>query len=100
MKQYYTKYQLSFAKISEFFPLLEAQTILGTTDIGAVIAMAGFLISKDVASALGHINKLAADGYELGQFAKSLINYFRKMMILSAWKQGGDMSKIRQLIGF
>ena len=78
--------------------LVEAQTILGTTDIGAVIAMAGFLISKDVASALGHINKLAADGYELGQFAKSLINYFRKMMILSAWKQGGDMSKIRQLI--
>ncbi len=78
--------------------LVEAQTILGATDIGAVIEMAGFLISKDAKSALGFINKLVGDGYEIGQFAKSLINYFRKMMILAVWKQGGEMAKMRQLI--
>ena len=78
--------------------LAEAQTILGTTDVGAVIAMGWFLINKDVKNALGHINKLVEDGYELGQFAKSLINYWRKMMILAAWKQGGETAKIRQLI--
>ncbi len=78
--------------------LVEAQTILGATDIGAVIEMAGFLISKDAKSALGFINKLVGDGYEIGQFAKSLINYFRKMMILASWKQGSEMEKMRQLI--
>jgi len=83
----------------ENITLVEAQTILGTTDIGAVIEMAGFMISKDVKNALGFINKLVADGYELGQFAKSLINYWRKMMILSSWKQGGDeIAKMRELI--
>jgi len=78
--------------------LVEAQTILGATDIGAVMEVAGFLIKKDAKSALGFINKLVEDGYELGQFAKSLINYLRKMMILASWKQDGEMEKIRQLI--
>ena len=88
--------------------LVEAQTILGTTDISAVIEMAGFLIAKDVKNALGFINKLVEDGYELGQFAKSLINYWRKMMILASypsvasreggWKQAGDIDKMRELI--
>ncbi|MBU2036937.1 DNA polymerase III subunit gamma/tau [Patescibacteria group bacterium] len=78
--------------------LVEAQTILGTTDIGAVITMAGFLISKDVKNALGFINKLVEDGYELSQFAKSLINYWRKMMILASWKQDGEIAKMRELI--
>lgn len=78
--------------------LVEAQTILGATDIGAVMEIAGFLINRDAKSALGFINKLVEDGYELSQFAKSLINYWRKMMILASWKQGGEMDKIRQLI--
>ncbi len=78
--------------------LVEAQTILGVTDISAVIEMIGFLISKDIKNALGLINKLVEDGYELGQFAKSLINYLRKMMILAAWRQGSEIDKICELI--
>lgn len=78
--------------------LNEAQTILGTTDISAVIEMADFVIAKDAKSALGFVNQLAADGYELGQFAKSLINYWRKMMILKSFSSPGETAKARQLI--
>ncbi|MBU4143050.1 DNA polymerase III subunit gamma/tau [Patescibacteria group bacterium] len=89
--------------------LIEAQTILGVTDIGAVKEMAGWLINKDIKNALGQISRLAEEGYELGQFAKSLINYLRKMMILAsypsvvnseggAWKQGSEIAKMRELI--
>ncbi len=78
--------------------LAEAQTILGTADISAVMAMVDFLIKKDLPGALGFINKLAEDGYELGQFAKSLINYLRKAMVLAAYRQGGETAKIRQLV--
>ena len=78
--------------------LVEAQTILGITDMAAVADMMNFLVAKNAKEALGYINKLVEDGYELGQFAKSLINYARKMMILSAWKQSGETAKMRQLI--
>jgi len=62
--------------------LEEVQTILGTVDISAVIEMANFILKKDASGAVGFINKIVEEGYDLGQFAKSLINYFRKMMIL------------------
>ncbi|MDD2753433.1 MAG: DNA polymerase III subunit gamma/tau [Candidatus Portnoybacteria bacterium] len=78
--------------------LVEAQTILGITDMAAVADMMNFLVTKNAKEALGYVNKLAEDGYELGQFAKSLINYARKMMILAAWKQSGETEKMRQLI--
>jgi len=78
--------------------LVEAQTILGITDMAAVADMTNFLVAKNAKEALGYINKLVEDGYELGQFAKSLINYARKMMILAAWKQSGETAKMRQLI--
>jgi len=78
--------------------LTEAQTILGTADISAVIEAIGFLISKDLPGALGFINKLVEDGYELGQFAKLLVNYLRKAMILAAWQSGREQDKIRALV--
>ena len=62
--------------------LEEVQTILGTVDISSVVEMANFILKKDAAGAVGFINKIVEEGYDLGQFAKSLINYFRKMMIL------------------
>ncbi len=65
--------------------LAEVQTILGTTDISAVIEMAGYLIKRDIPDAIIFINKIIEEGHDLLQFAKSLVNYFRKMMILSSF---------------
>jgi len=62
--------------------LEEVQTILGTVDISAVVDMVNFIVKKDTAGAITFINKIVEEGYDLGQFAKSLINYLRKMMIL------------------
>ena len=60
----------------------EVQNILGVTDLKAVSDFITGLSKKDVSSAITQINQLAADGYDLAQFAKSVINYLRKMMIL------------------
>lgn len=62
--------------------LEEVQTLLGTTDISAVIEMVNYLIIKDSQKAISFINRIAEEGYDLSQFAKSLISYLRKMMIL------------------
>ncbi len=62
--------------------LEEVQTILGTVDISAVVKMMELIIKQDTAGAIAYINKIVEEGYDLGQFAKSLINYLRKMMIL------------------
>ena len=62
--------------------LEEVQAILGTVDISAVVLMVNFILKKDVTGLITFINKIVEEGYDLGQFSKSLINYFRKMMIL------------------
>jgi len=82
--------------------LEEVQTILGITDNSAVIEMANLLIGKDVRGAIIFINKIAGEGYDLAQFAKSFINYLRKMMILRSY--GGQQTdqaakaQMRQLV--
>jgi len=79
--------------------LEEVQTILGTTDISAVVQMTDLLIKKDAKGAIGHINKIVEEGYDLAQFAKSFINYLRKMMILTGWRgPDQEQQKMRQLI--
>lgn len=62
--------------------LREVQTILGVADISATMELAGYLLSKQAPQALDLINKLLEQGFDLAEVAKSLINYFRKMMIL------------------
>jgi DNA polymerase-3 subunit gamma/tau len=69
----------------------EVKEILGTPDVAAAIEMINFLISKDARGAVIFINKLQDDGYDLAQFAKTLINYLRKMMIL---KIDSDLAKL------
>jgi DNA polymerase-3 subunit gamma/tau len=79
--------------------LEEVQTILGITDNSAVISMVDFLISKEIKESIKFINKLAEEGYELEQFAKSLVNYLRKMLVLSAWQSpGSEQYQMRQLV--
>lgn len=77
--------------------LEEVQTILGTVDISAVIEMVNFIIGRDPAGAINFINKIVEEGYDLGQFARSLINYLRKMMILkTAGNQ--EIEKFKNLV--
>jgi DNA polymerase-3 subunit gamma/tau len=75
--------------------LEEVQTILGITDNSAVIKMADFLIKKDTRGAIVFINQIVEEGYDLTQFARSFINYLRKMMIMSAGGSGvgGGLSR-------
>jgi len=62
----------------------EVKTILGTPDISAMVEMADYLAGRDIKNAIVLINRLLEEGGDLAQFAKSLVNYFRQMMILQA----------------
>lgn len=62
--------------------LKEVQTILGVIDIRAVQSLVDFLVEKNNGKAIGHINQISSQGYDLIQFSKSLINYLRKTLIL------------------
>jgi DNA polymerase III subunit gamma/tau len=60
----------------------EVEEILGTADRKFTEDVAGMIVAKDTAGAIGKINSLLDDGYDLSVFAKSLINYFRQLMLL------------------
>ncbi|MBI4836815.1 MAG: DNA polymerase III subunit gamma/tau [Candidatus Portnoybacteria bacterium] len=62
--------------------LEEVKTLLGTVDASAVVEMINYLAVKDMQKAITFVNKISAEGYDLGQFAKSLTSYLRKTMIL------------------
>jgi len=79
--------------------LKETQAILGTTSITTTIEMTNFIIAKNLSGALGYINKIVNDGYDAAQFAKSLVSYFRKMMILASFKnQTGEIILMQKLV--
>lgn len=79
--------------------LTEVQTILGITDNSAVIQMAGLLAKKDAKGAISLANKLVEDGYDIDQFMKSLINYFRKLMIFKSFVSSpAEQVQMRRLI--
>ena len=60
----------------------EVEEILGTTDRQSVGVIAGMIINSETEKAIEKINALFADGYDLEIFTKSLINYFRQLMLL------------------
>lgn len=62
--------------------LKEVETILGTSDRESVQKIAASLIEKNSEKAIGKINDLLENGYDLAIFNKSLINYFRQLMLL------------------
>ena len=62
--------------------LAEAQAILGVSDNKALVDLIDCLIKKQINQGLKIINNLAQAGSDLHQYAKSLVNYFRQMMIL------------------
>jgi len=60
----------------------EVEEILGTADRKFTEDTAEMMVEKDTAGAIGKINSLLVDGYDLAVFSKSLINYFRQLMLL------------------
>jgi len=62
--------------------LEEVRTILGVTDIRAVQELVEYLSQKKSSQAVFHVNQIFNQGYDLSQFAKALIGYLRKVMIL------------------
>ncbi|HPX94395.1 MAG TPA: DNA polymerase III subunit gamma/tau [Candidatus Moranbacteria bacterium] len=69
----------------------EVEGILGTTRRQSLEKMADFLFLKDVSGALGLVNEISREGYDLDVFNKSLLNYLRQAMLLSV---SSDLLKI------
>lgn len=65
-----------------FVTLKEVQSILALADISLTVKMANFLLDKEYGKAIDYINEIVNDGYDLEQFAKSLVEYFRKIVLL------------------
>jgi DNA polymerase-3 subunit gamma/tau len=62
----------------------EVAEILGTADHQIIAKLAQFLLEKNLHESLELINKISSDGYNLEIFGKSLINYFRQLLLLCA----------------
>ena len=62
--------------------LQEVQSILGTTDLQNVIEITNLILNKKTAEALRLLNSLSNSGSDLEQFVKSIIDYFRKILLL------------------
>ncbi len=60
----------------------EVDEILGTTDRAFIEIICEKIIEKDSSSAIAKINELIQEGYNLQVFNKSLINYFRQLMLV------------------
>ena len=60
----------------------DVEEILGTTDRKIFSAVAKLIVENDTTAAIEKINELMSDGYDLQVFGKSLINYFRQLMLI------------------
>ena len=61
----------------------EVEEILGTADRRSIEKMAGYLLKKNIPLALSLVDQLVKDGYDPEFFSKSLLNYFRQLMLVS-----------------
>jgi len=62
--------------------LREVQEILSVADISISIKMINLIIDKKYDQAIRYISKMTDDGYDLEQFAKSIIEFARKLMLI------------------
>lgn len=60
----------------------ETKSILGITDLSTVSEFIDCLIAKDTKKSLEIINITNNAGYSLKQFSKSLLEYFRKLLLI------------------
>ncbi len=60
----------------------EARTILGTADLTATVKMVNYLAEQKYKKGINFVSQINNDGYDLEQFAKSLVGYLRKIILL------------------
>lgn len=70
----------------------EAQTVLGTPEISSVANFTKLIGNKDATEAINYINELNANGYDLEQFSRALVEYLRNALLLKI------NSKLRNLV--
>lgn len=61
----------------------EVEEILGTTKHQSVEDFTEALITKDASTALGLIDNLSNDGFDLEVFHKAVLNYLRQLLLIS-----------------
>ena len=66
----------------EKITLKDVQSILGIADIKSISALIDYIADNNLSAALSHINELKDNGRDLNQFAKSCVNYLRKIMLI------------------
>lgn len=62
--------------------LNEVKLFLGTVESELIFQMADFLVNKDLRSAVNFLTEIYEKGIDMKEFVKSLIDHFRKMLIL------------------
>jgi len=72
----------------------EAALVIPRSDIGLVIELFEYLIKKDAASSIALINRLSAEGVNIQEFSKELIEFLRKLLLIKISKSLDEFSSI------
>ncbi len=62
--------------------LEEVQKILSVADISVAVKIINLILEKKYSEAIGFISEITDDGYDLEQFAGSVVEYARKLMLI------------------
>jgi DNA polymerase-3 subunit gamma/tau len=62
--------------------LKEVQEILAVTDVSVAVKMIKLILDEKYSEAVNYVNEITDDGYDLEQFAGSVIEYTRKLMLI------------------
>ena len=62
--------------------LKEVQEILALADISKTVKLVELIIEKKYSEAVNYIGEVTNDGYDLEQFAESVVEYCRKLMLI------------------
>jgi len=58
--------------------------VLGVAHQASVAEFVGMILDNDKGKGIDHLQKLVADGYDLEQFTKNLIEYLRKILLINS----------------
>ena len=61
--------------------LEEARSVMGITDLSSIFEFVDYLAENDTKNAIKLINDIADKGYDLKQFSKNLLEYFRLLLL-------------------
>jgi len=81
----------------------QVQDMLGVTTDSRVRGLVGHIAARDVAAGLDTINSLVADGLDLMQFNRGLVEYLRNMLLAKSGAEASvdlatdDLAEVKQL---